>query len=69
MCTERGHSDTFMQLTAKLVKGNEIKYKYCTFIMGNTGVESAKFKPVLCGDYPNDKDLPSDMIPITGTQA
>ncbi len=67
MCTERGHSDTFMQLTAKLVRGKEMKYDYCTFIMGSAGIEP--HKTIQCGDYPNDKDLPSDMIPITGTKS
>ena len=67
MCTERGHDDAFIHETAKLVKGKTVRYKRCTFIMGSTGIEPRK--TILCGDYPEDKDLPSDMVPITGTQS
>ena len=64
MCNERGHDDAFMINTAKLVKGKAVYYKYCTFILGSTGLG----QPVQCGDYPNDRDLPSDMLPVSGTK-
>jgi len=67
MCTERGHDDAFMQLTSKFIKTKVVKFKSCTFIMGSTGSEPRK--PVMCGDYPADKDFPVDFVPITGTHS
>jgi len=66
MCKERGHDDAFMHATSKLVKGKAIHYQTCTFILGSAGIEPRK--TVQCGDYPNDKDLPADLVPITGAK-
>jgi len=64
MCNERGHDQAFMVDSAKLIEGKTVYYKYCTFILGSIGLG----KTVLCGEYLNDRDLPSDMIPVSGTK-
>ena len=64
MCIQRGHSDSYLIDTPVWSNGVLVRVGWCSVIMGNTGVESAKFKAVHCGDYPNDSDLPKEMVSI-----
>lgn len=64
MCIQRGHSDSFIVETPTWRNGKLVKVKWCSVILGNTGIESAKFKAVHCGDYPKDSELPNGMVSI-----
>jgi len=62
MCRQRGHSKDHMQrYIVRGKSGNRIR-RSCDFIMGTLGVESAGFRAVLCGDYPDR--LPEGMLSV-----
>lgn len=64
MCIQRGHSDSYLTDTAVWKNDKFVRVPWCSVIMGNTGLESIKFKAIHCGDYPKDSDLPKGMVSI-----
>ena len=59
-CT-RDHGKGFMVTYLELdSKGKSKLVKRCSYIIGTTNLNKA----VLCGEFPEDKDLPPSFLPI-----
>lgn len=59
----RGHTGHMIQiLIPSTIPGRNKKVWFCDYILGVTGVESANFKTIQCGDIPIGQDMPVGML-------
>lgn len=61
---KRGHTGHIIKILVINKSGKLVSKNFCDYIVGTTGVESNKFKAILCGEIPIGQEFPKGMLSI-----